>query len=167
MSSDVPSGFSVELALPHELTLVQGILTERCKWLAQRRIEQWPVTGFKDEVIAEAIEDRTVYLVRVGKETAGTFAVKVQDALWADQGDDAHYLRRMATHRSWDGRGVGAAMVEWAADDAIRNRKGFLRLACVIGDDRALPLYYEGLGFEQVGERSGEFPTVALMQRAL
>jgi GNAT superfamily N-acetyltransferase len=148
-----------------DFTSVQSILNDRCRWLAQRRIEQWPGGGFDDKIIKSAIDQDATYLVRVGKEIVGTFVITDSDATWGDFPGSAVYIRRMATHTSWGGRDIGGAILAWIAEYAREDGKQFVRLAAPINDG-ALPKYYTRNGFEQVAEIETGGHLCALMERA-
>ena len=164
MTAHYPSGWSVELATLDDLTNVQAILTDRCRWLSQRRIPQWPPSGFPIDVIEKAIDDEAVYLARVGKEVAGTFMLRDNDELWSDYPGAALYVRRMATHTSWGGRDIGGAMLAWVGRRAVQDARSFVRLACVLNDG-ALPAYYETKGFTKVAQTEHGGVDVVLMER--
>lgn len=164
MTSHYPSGWSVELATLDDLTNVQSILMDRCRWLAQRHITQWPPSGFPVDVIQKSIEDETVYVARVGKEVAGTFTLRETDKLWREYPGAALYVRRMATHTSWGGRDIGGAILSSIAQRATQDARSFVRLSCVVNDG-SLPAYYERNGFQKVAEVEEDGTTVVLMER--
>jgi GNAT superfamily N-acetyltransferase len=165
VTAHYPSGWSVELATLDDLTNVQSILTDRCRWLAQRHISQWPPAGFPRDIIEKAIDDETVYVARVGKEVAGTFTLRESDKLWRDYPGAALYVRRMATHTSWGGRDIGGAMLSWIAQRATADARSFVRLSCMVNDG-GLPAFYEKNGFNKVAQVEEDGTEVVLMERA-
>lgn len=164
MITDYPSGFSVEPALLEDLTSVQAILNNRCRWLAQRHIKQWPGGGFPQEVIQKSIESDGTYLARVGKEIVGTFSLTDADSSWGEFPGVALYVRRMATHSSWGGRDIGGAMLSWISNQAARDARTSVRLSCVVNEG-ALVRYFEKTGFEQMATVEIDGVLSALMER--
>ena len=165
MTAHYPSGWSVELATLEDLTNVQSVLTDRCRWMSQRQISQWPPSGFSNETIERAIDEEIVYLARVGKEIVGTFTLReADDALWLDYPGSALYVSRMATHSSWGGRDIGGAMLAWVGQRAVDDARSFVRLHCVLNDG-ALPAYFESKGFNKVAQTEQDRVDVVLMER--
>ena len=165
MTAHYPSGWAVELATLDDFTTIQAILTDRCRWLGQKGIRQWPAAGFPPDVIEKAIDEETMYTARVGKEIVGTFTLRDTDKLWRGYLGAALHVRRMATHTSWGGRGIGGAMLSWTVQRAIDDARSFVRLSCVLNDG-ALAAYYESEGFSRVAQITEDNTEVVLMERA-
>jgi GNAT superfamily N-acetyltransferase len=165
VTAQYPSGWSVELATIDDLTNVQAILTDRCRWLSQRHISQWPPAGFPADQIARAIDNETVYIAKVGKEVTGTFTLRTSDKLWRDYPGAALYVRLMATHTSWGGRDIGGAMLSWIAHHATEDARSYVRLCCMLNDG-ALAAFYERNGFTKIAQVEEEGRDVVLMERS-
>jgi ribosomal protein S18 acetylase RimI-like enzyme len=67
-----------------------------------------------------------------------------------EQEPDAGYVHRLAVRRAYAGRGMGRALLEWAAAQTAGSGRVWLRLDCM-ADNRRLCHYYESLGFVQRG----------------
>jgi GNAT superfamily N-acetyltransferase len=165
VTEQYPSGWTVELATLDDLNNVQAILTDRCRWLSQRHITQWPPAGFPADQIEKAIDDETVYLAKVGREVAGTFTLRTSDRLWREYPGAALYVRRMATHSSWGGRDIGGTMLSWIARRATQDARSFVRLSCMVNDG-ALPAYYERNGFKEIAQLEEDGVAIVLLERA-
>lgn len=165
MTVHYPSGWAVELATLDDFTTIQAILTDRCRWLGQKGIRQWPAAGFSADVIEKSIDDEVVYTARVGKEIVGTFMLRDDDRLWLDYPGAALYVYRMATHTSWGGRDIGGAMLSWIAQKATTDARSFVRIDCPLGDG-TLPAYYESKGFRKVKQTDSKGVEVVLMEHA-
>jgi len=84
--------------------------------------------------------------------TLATLALLQDDPqYWGDRPQDALYLHKFAVRRDRAGRGVGAAIVEWANAEAAEAGREFLRLDCLCDNPRIRD-YYEDLGFEHRGD---------------
>lgn len=164
VTSLYPSGLSVDVAKQEDLTSVQTVLDNRCRWLAQRRITQWPGGGFERQVIEKGIENGHTYLVRVGREIAGTFTLVDFDPQWGSFPGSAFYIRRFATHSSWGGRDIGGAVLEWISKRAAEDARSFVRVTIAVNDG-GLPKYFARNGFEQMAEVESAGTLWSLMER--
>ncbi|MBO1418634.1 N-acetyltransferase [Streptomyces sp. FH025] len=151
---------------------VLGVLDDAAGWLGSRGVDQWPAR-FEAAFVEPALSRGETWLVRSGGEVAGTVTMDWADKLWADSPGEAGYLHRLAVRRS--AAGLGARILDWAAD-AVRTRGAdYLRLDCVAGNAR-LRAYYEGRGFAPRGvvavegapdRRTGEKPVYRLSRYEL
>ncbi|WP_461145259.1 GNAT family N-acetyltransferase [Salinifilum aidingensis] len=79
----------------------------------------------------------------------------------------AAYVHGLMVDRSAAGRGLGEALLRWAAEQGRAAGVGLLRLDCV-ESNTALLAYYRRLGFTEVGRREFErFHSVTLLQQRL
>jgi predicted N-acetyltransferase YhbS len=65
------------------------------------------------------------------------------------------YVHKLAVRRDHAGRGIGAALVEWASARAGASGRSFVRLDC-LRNDPGIRAYYERLGFEHCGDFDDE-----------
>ncbi|MFC4529460.1 GNAT family N-acetyltransferase [Sphaerisporangium dianthi] len=127
---------------------VLTVLDEAAGWLNARGIGQWPVR-FETAWVEEALFRGETWLVATGDKVAGTVTMDWSDPLWADAGGAAGYVHRMAVRR-W-AAGLGARILNWAANAARQQGADSLRLDCVKSNDR-LRAYYETHGFAHRGD---------------
>lgn len=127
---------------------VLSVLDEAAGWLNARGISQWPA-HFEAAWVEEAISRGETWLVTIEDKVAGTVSLDWADPLWADADGAAGYVHRMAVRR-W-AAGLGARVLDWAADVARQRNAAFLRLDCVKSNDR-LRAYYEARGFAHRGD---------------
>ena len=101
----------------------------------------------------KAIDRGEVYVVEgEDDEPVATLALLQDDPqYWGDRPQDALYLHKFAVRRDRAGRGIGAAVVEWANAEAAEAGREFLRLDCLCDNPRIRD-YYEDLGFEHRGD---------------
>lgn len=133
-----------------DLLTVQSILAEASAWLASRGIEQWPESGFPEEQTARRIRQGSVYLAFAAGEPVATITLDAwADPEFWDTPDDAGYVHRLAVRRSWAGRGIGKALLDWAGQRVAESGGQWLRLDCM-RDNKPLHDYYRHLGFEHV-----------------
>jgi ribosomal protein S18 acetylase RimI-like enzyme len=147
----VSEELEVSRATPEELETVVGILSECARWLVERGIRQWP-DPFPAGRVAELLEEGSFYLARLDGEDVATFALLWSDpTFWGERPTDAGYVHAVAVRRGYAGRGIGRALIDWAADRGAAAGREYLRLDC-LSDNAALRGYYEGLGFAPQGE---------------
>jgi ribosomal protein S18 acetylase RimI-like enzyme len=147
----VSSELRVVQASPEDVEEVCDLLAEAAAWMRGRGIEQWP-RRFPRTQIAESVARGETYLARLGDATAGTLALEWEDPLfWGDRPRDAGYVHRVAVRRAFAGRGLGARLVDWAAERVVARGRRYLRLDCMAQNAR-LRRYYEELGFEHRGD---------------
>lgn len=99
--------------------------------------------------------ERRNYVVTANGEIAGVFTIcheSLADWPEVNAGRPVHFLRALATHPDYRGRGVGAAGVGFAVNTIA---PAPMYLDCV---SDFLPDYYAGLGFQAVGRRNKTSP---------
>lgn len=128
---------------------VLAVLDEAAGWLQRRGVRQWP-PRFELSWIEGHIERGETWLVTVGGTVNGTVTLDRSDRVWDGVPSAAAlYIHRMAVRRS--AAGLGAIILDWAADAASRLGLEVLRLDCVASNAR-LRTYYEEAGFLHCGE---------------
>jgi len=138
-----------------DVETVAGLIDEATVWVRELGHEQWTLPFPRDE-LAAAIERGEVYLGEVNGEPVGTVTILSDDPVyWGERPPDALYVHKLAVRRDHAGRGIGAAIVEWADARAAAAGRDFLRLDC-LRDDPAIRAYYERLGFEHRGDLDDE-----------
>ena len=85
--------------------------------------------------------------------------------------EPALYVRRVIVSRSYAGLGLGAGLLDWAADVAIRDYGAPLIRVDVWTTNRKLHAYYEGQRFTPVEGRDprelADYPSQALFEREI
>jgi GNAT superfamily N-acetyltransferase len=147
----------VRRAGPDELPVVVEILEGSTAWLGARGVGGWYPGQFREEVAGEgrlvqAHREGDVYLAWEGGRVVGTITLQWSDPLfWPGTPPDAGYVHRLAVAGDAHGRGVGRALLAWAARQALDRGKRYLRLDTV-AENPAIRRYYEQAGFEARGD---------------
>ncbi len=162
---------TIRPARPEDLDLVMGILSDACRWLHARGIQQWPdpIPPSEWQVMALTIAAGDVYLAFLPDGRAvGTFRFQWRDQeLWGEDSSRAGYIHDFAIHDSVRGNGVGTAMLEWAKEHFRSQGKQFLRLDCV-AHNPGLNRYYRKLGLTYRGQvDDGDGYVASLYETAL
>lgn len=143
-----------------------ALLDDAALWLQSRGIDQWHPGQWRRENIAEAIDRGEVFLARLDGAVVGTVSLQWRDELfWPGAPNDAGYVHRLAIHSDWHGRGIGRALLEWAATTTATRGRAYVRLDCAC-ENAALRAYYEKLGFAYRGERRSTQWCAALLERS-
>lgn len=142
---------NIRAANRDDVELVATLIDNATEWVGRLGFEQWPLPFPRNEV-AEAVTRGEVYVAEVDGEAVATVTLLGEDpAYWGERSPDALYVHKLAVRRDRAGRGIGAAVVDWAGGRATDLGRDFLRLDCLCDDPR-IRTYYEGLGFEHRGD---------------
>jgi GNAT superfamily N-acetyltransferase len=154
----------VRTARPEDAQTAGEILDEATAYLATLGYEEWPVP-FPQEELLMGIKRSELYVAESNGEIAATFTLLWDDpTFWGERSPDAAYLHKLAVRRQFAGRGLGAALVEWADAQAAAAGRRFLRLDCQ-RNDPGIRAYYERLGFEHRGDIDHPRFAAALYER--
>jgi GNAT superfamily N-acetyltransferase len=158
---------NVKRARHEDADTVAELLDEATVWVGELGFEQWPLPFPRDE-LAEAIDRGEVYVIEgEDDEPVATLALLQDDPqYWGDRPHDALYLHKFAVRRDRAGRGIGAAVVEWANAEAAEAGREFLRLDCLCDNPRIRD-YYEDLGFEHRGDLVLNGRNMSLYERSV
>lgn len=138
-------------------------------WLHERDIEQWDVGGVSLAEVQQQVSQGEWHVARDGDAVCGALRLLWSDpAVW--QADDglAVYVHGLVIDRGHAGTGLGAGLLDWAAEQGRRAGAAAVRLDCVEGNP-GLRRYYSRLGFRTVGRRDfgGRWRSVTLFERNL
>jgi GNAT superfamily N-acetyltransferase len=125
------------------------------RWLRDQGVVQWTddYQDYAREVLRTSAEAGKAWVVDDGAgQVVATVTLNGPDPDfwgWADDQDDGLYLGKMIVARSWRGRQVGDALLNWAGRRAAAASKTWVRLDCR-RDNRRLQQYYLDRGFTHV-----------------
>lgn len=141
----------IRRAAADDLPAVTALIGEAAAWLAGRGVDQWRTPPGPDR-IEVSIKAGDVWILRHADTPAATVTLD-------DYGDpefwephaagDALFMHRLAVARTHTGRGIGAALVEWCAEQAWQRGKWWLRWDAW-KTNPGLLAYYRRLGAEHV-----------------
>jgi GNAT superfamily N-acetyltransferase len=134
-----------------DVETVGELIDDATRWVGELGFEQWPLPFPRNEIEA-AVERGEVYVGDLDGEAVATVTLLRDDPeYWGERPPDAVYVHKLAVRRDHAGRGIGAAVVEWANAQAVAEGRTFLRLDC-LRDSHGIRDYYERLGFEHQGD---------------
>ncbi len=171
--------------MPGDLGKVRGLVREAADWLRTRKdTDQWASpwpdhAGQRDRILNDLLKGKT-WIVWDGTTAAATITVDTDEPLdlndqpvWPAQKrhEPALYVRRVIVSRRYAGLGLGAALLDWAADVARRDHKVALIRIDVWTTNKDLHAYYEGQRFTRRKGRDPQelanYPSQALFERAV
>jgi GNAT superfamily N-acetyltransferase len=166
--------------VPGDLDKVVGLIREAADWLRSEGIDQWQEpwpdrAGQRERILNDLFKGKA-WLVRDGKTTAATITIDTDEPLdaeerpvWPTEGSERPvlYVRRVIVSRRYARLGLGAALLDWAADVAKRNHGAELIRIDVRTTNVKLHTYYEGQRFTRCPDPQGlgDYPSQALFER--
>jgi ribosomal protein S18 acetylase RimI-like enzyme len=154
MAACPPRQLIIRAARTDDLPAIAELLDEAGDWMRSHGItDQWPIR-FPLTDLAARIDRSELHIAYDHATPVGTFALDnhADPEFWHDDPDGtaAGYLHRLAVARAHAGHGIGAQLVDHAADLVADSRRRWLRLDCAKNNTR-LHHYYRHLGFTHVG----------------
>jgi len=175
--------FALRLGTPGDLTAVSRLVRDAARWLqTSKNTDQWArpwpdPARQRERMLNDLLKGKT-WLVWDGKTAVATITVDTDEPLdvngqpvWPEHERHlpALYVRRIVVCRSYAGYGLGAALMDWAADTATRNHGAALIRIDVWTTNLELHAYYEGQGFTRRPGRDPQelpdYPSQALFER--
>lgn len=139
-----------------DVEVVLALLAEAAEWTASIGFANWPAR-FPRAVVTHGIAERELYVVHERDAIVATVALQWSDVMfWGEREADAGYVHRLTVRRDRAGTGLGATILDWAAQQVRAADRDWLRLD-VPADNLPLCGYYERLGFEYRGDAEGDF----------
>lgn len=176
--------FVLRLASPGDLDVVRGLVQNAVRWLrTSKSTDQWTnpwpdEAGARERILNDLIKGKT-WIVWDGPAAAATITVDTEEPLVQDdlpvwpvkkRHGMALYVRRVIVNRDYSGIGLGAGLLDWAADVAKRDHTAELIRIDVWTTNLDLHAYYERQRFiRQAGRKRGEilgYPSQALFERS-
>jgi len=104
--------------------------------------------GFERSLVETEIKEGRQYKIVENGEIACVFVITFNDAtIWQEaDADQAIYIHRIATNRSFSGNNYVQQIVNWAIAYALENGKDFVRLDTG-ADNEKINTYYQNCGF--------------------
>lgn len=160
-------------ATSDELALILDLLEDSVRWLQGMDIDQW-ATPWPDEErrnkrIARDLSEGKTWFALDGTAVAGTITIDPTDNdIWPAEKrrEKAIYVRRVIVRRRYAGLGLGARLLDWAADVAARAHEASWIRIDVWTTNRRLHAYYRKQGFRYHDlVDDPDYPSRALFER--
>ncbi|HYF50502.1 MAG TPA: GNAT family N-acetyltransferase [Planctomycetota bacterium] len=128
---------------------VAAILCEAALWLESRGSSLWRSASMTADAVRPDVEAGLFFIASDGGSPVGVFKFQLEDKpFWPEMAvGDAAYVHRVAVRRSYAGKGVSSAMLNFAAERARSLGLKWLRLDCDAKTPK-LRAVYEKCGFQ-------------------
>jgi ribosomal protein S18 acetylase RimI-like enzyme len=155
------------LATPDDVDEIHALRRSLEDWMARRGTIQWPPGSLPRERIAAQVDAGEWHLVADAAGIVGTIRLLWSDPdFWGSDALPAVYVHGLMVDRRATGRGIGTALLDWAADRGRAAGVGRFRLDCRTTNP-VLRAYYEAYGFTAVGRRDFADFSCTLLELAL
>lgn len=170
-------------ATPGDLHEVWRLSREAARWLRSSKdtdqwATPWPDRARRRERLLNDLVKGKTWLLWDGTTPAATITVDTEEPVaandqpvWPDykRHEPALYVRRVIVSRRYAGHGLGAALLDWAADVAKRDYEAPSIRVDVWTTNVQLHAYYERQRFTRQDSRDprelGDYPSQALFER--
>jgi GNAT superfamily N-acetyltransferase len=174
--------FVLRLAVPRDLDSVVALVREAAAWLRSMGIDQWQdpwpdPAGHRERILNDLFKGKT-WLVQDGKNPAGTITIDTDEPMDVDEhpvwpAEESQpavlYVRRVIVSRRYARLGMGAALLDWAADVAKTSHRAELIRIDVRTTNLKLHAYFEGRRFTRCPDPQGlgDYSSPALFERSV
>jgi GNAT superfamily N-acetyltransferase len=162
-------------AVRRDHDVITGLIDAAAEWLRTKNTDQWAQPWPSEEdrahrIRRDLIAGKTWIAWDDGTPAATITADRAENPIWPARirRDPAVYVSRLIVSRAFAGRGLGAALLDWAGLRARRDYGARWVRVDVWTTNTALHTYYQRQGFAFYGfcEASGDYPSAALFQKA-
>lgn len=168
---------------PEDSDEVLELVREAADWLRQSKdtdqwAAPWPDEAGHRERIRNDLNKGKTWLLRDGTTAVGTVTIDTEEPVDAEERpvwpahkspEPAIYVRRVIVSRRYSGIGLGAAILNWAAEVAEKEYRASLLRIDVWTTNSGLHTYYERQFFARRHERDPQelrdYPAQALFER--
>lgn len=143
---------------------VMDILIGTARWLQSKGSTQWSglLQGEDSHDMVGSISRGEVFAFKENDLCVGTVILKQSVSewdkdLWGENEEHSNtsvFVHRLAIHRSYAGKGLGADILSWAESSVQFDGKDRIRLDC-ISDNLTLNRFYSRCGYAYMGEVNG------------
>jgi GNAT superfamily N-acetyltransferase len=153
-----------------------GMIDEAADWLRGKGTDQWarpwPNRAARDGRVRRGLRNGHTWIAEAAGRPIATITYRPHGnrKLWTRREDQtpAVYVSRLIVTRSAAGFGVGAAMIDWAAAQAVNDWNAQWTRIDVWTTNVALHNYYEKRGFRHLRIaqcQAEDYPSAALFQK--
>jgi GNAT superfamily N-acetyltransferase len=170
--------YQIRRAMPGDMEAVLRLYGSAAGWLQQEKntnqwARPWPDETAMNARVAKGISDGLTWMVEDNGVLVGTITCRERgtDYLWTpdELSEPAVYVSRLIVGRRYAGQGIGAALIDWAAERASREWGAKWLRVDVWTTNSGLHQYYKNQGFTHLRTKEvvteWEYPSAALFQK--
>ena len=175
-----PRVYQVRPAMPDDMTCILGLIDSAARWLRDNKntdqwAQPWPDESTRNARVLAGIALGKTWMVESDDSPIGTITYSEQgnDALWtpSELSESAVYVSRLIVSRTYAGHGIGAALIDWAAQRGRRQWNATWIRADAWTTNFGLHSYLKNLGFSHLRTYEFEsywtYPAAALFQKPM
>jgi ribosomal protein S18 acetylase RimI-like enzyme len=162
-----------------DIPAIIGLINDAATWLQRYKntnqwAEPWPDEQTRNGRIIRGVDRGATWMVECGGALAGTLTYRnrANPRLWTQEelNERAVYVSRLIVDRDYAGRGLGAALIDWAGMRGIQRWQADWIRVDVWTTNVGLHNYYKGQDFEYLRtievEHEWDYPSAVLFQRS-
>jgi len=174
----VEPSLQLRLATESDEEAIIGLIDEAAEWLRGKGTDQWsepwPTEAERRQRIVTALQARRTWILWDGHLPAATITAEPDHTqgnglVWPEETreDPSVYVCRLVVNRAYAGRGLGAALLDWAGHAARLARGAQWVRVDVWTTNFALHAYYKAQGFDfyRYSQKADVYPSAALFQK--
>ncbi|CAM1341925.1 GNAT family N-acetyltransferase [Tenacibaculum amylolyticum] len=155
-----------------DLNQVLELFKEAAEKIALKNVDHWqywknPPTE-KIQWVVEGIQKKEFFFINnTVQENIGMVRIMNEDELyWGIQTEKAKYIHSLVVKGAYNGKGIGAKIIQEIENNAKKDACKYIRLDAVATNTK-LCKYYEKLGFQKVGVKEMPLSLNNLYEKAL
>jgi GNAT superfamily N-acetyltransferase len=167
--------FRMRRATERDFDTILGLITEASQWLRTKGTDQWaepwPSEEGRNQRVMESLELGKTWVALADPDVPGatiTIEETADPKVWTEweASECAVYVHRLVVSRHFASLKLGAALLNWAAEQAARSYGAKLMRIDVWTTNHALHRYYERQGFTRAESCPDEtYPSRARFER--
>jgi predicted N-acetyltransferase YhbS len=168
---------TIRSATPNDYPVILTLIDAAAEWLSAKGTDQWavpwPDERTRNARVLDDLRRGKTWLAEDGAAVAATITLDPADnGVWPAERrrEPAIYLRRTVVDRRYGGLQIGARLLDWASDFAVRRHQARWIRIDVWTTNFDLHEYYRGQGFTDAGLRDladePSYPSRALFERS-
>ena len=155
-----------------DLAIVLSLFKAAAEKIAKKNIDHWQYWNNppqeKIDWVKEGISNQEFFFIlNAQDENIGMVRVLKKDLLyWGEKNDNARYIHSLVVLEKYEGKGLGAQIIQLIEANAKKENCQFLRLDCD-AKNSGLCNYYERLEFVNVGQKEMPLSINNLYEKSL
>lgn len=155
-----------------DLPKVLSLFKAAAEKIAMKKVDHWQYWKNPPQEKIDWVKDgisnhEFFFILNSDNDLIGMVRILEEDLLyWGEKDDHARYIHSLVVTDQFEGRGLGAQIIQMIEDNAQKENCQFIRLDCD-AQNSGLCNYYEKLGFLKVGQKEMPLSLNNLYQKNL
>ena len=155
-----------------DLPKVLSLFKAAAEKIAKKNVDHWQYwknpPQEKIDWVKEGVSNHEFFFIlNSSNALIGMVRILEEDLLyWGEKDDNARYIHSLVVTNQFEGRGLGAQIIQMIENNTKKENCQFLRLDCD-AQNSGLCNYYEKLGFLKVGQKEMPLSVNSLYEKNL